>query len=157
MGIDSWAVDYGLLDADGALIGNPVHYRDGRTESATAKVAGALPPTALYAATGLQYLPFNTVYQLVAAQGTPALGAARRLLMIPDLVSYWLTGEVGTELTNASTTQLIDPRTRDWARPVADTLGIDLSLFAPLRRPGDRAGQLLPEVLAETGLEGPCP
>ncbi|MET8514823.1 rhamnulokinase family protein [Streptomyces sp. NPDC005077] len=157
VGIDSWAVDYGLLDADGALIGNPVHYRDVRTESAIAKVAGALPPTALYAATGLQYLPFNTVYQLVAAQGTPALAAARRLLMIPDLVSYWLTGEVGTELTNASTTQLVDPRTRDWARPVADTLGIDLSLFAPLRRPGDRAGQLLPEVLAGTGLGGPVP
>ncbi|MFF1846210.1 rhamnulokinase family protein [Streptomyces sp. NPDC058232] len=157
VGIDSWAVDYGLLDADGALIGNPVHYRDGRTGSATAKVARALPPTALYAATGLQYLPFNTVYQLVAAQGTPALAAARRLLMIPDLVSYWLTGEAGTELTNASTTQLVDPRSRDWARPVADTLGIDLSLFAPLRRPGDPAGQLLPEVLAETGLAGPAP
>ncbi|WP_351225524.1 rhamnulokinase family protein [Streptomyces sp. NPDC002133] len=157
VGIDSWAVDYGLLDADGALVGNPVHYRDGRTESATAKVADLLPPADLYAATGLQHLPFNTVYQLVAAQGTPALAAARRLLLVPDLVSYWLTGETGTEITNASTTQLIDPRSRDWARPVADTLGIDLSLFPPLRRPGDRAGLLLPDALAETGLTGPVP
>ncbi|UUN26310.1 rhamnulokinase family protein [Streptomyces sp. FIT100] len=157
VGVDSWAVDYGLLDAGGALIGNPVHYRDTRTEAVTAKVAGALAPSELYAATGLQYLPFNTVYQLVAAQGTPALAAARGLLLIPDLIAYWLTGEAGTELTNASTTQLVDPRTRDWARPVAEALGIDLSLFPPLRRPGDPAGELLPEVLTETGLTGPVP
>ncbi|MFJ6633637.1 rhamnulokinase family protein [Streptomyces sp. NPDC091376] len=157
VGVDSWAVDYGLLDADGALIGNPVHYRDTRTKAVTAKVADALPPADLYAATGLQYLPFNTVYQLVAAQGTAALAAARSLLLIPDLLSYWLTGEAGTELTNASTTQLVDPRTRDWARPVAEALGIDLSLFPPLRRPGDPAGTLLPEVLTDTGLSGPVP
>ncbi|PGH51717.1 rhamnulokinase family protein [Streptomyces sp. Ru87] len=157
VGIDSWAVDYGLLDATGALIGNPVHYRDNRTEHAARTVADVLPPAELYAATGLQYLPFNTVYQLVAARGTPALAAARRLLLVPDLVSYWLTGEAGTELTNASTTQLIDPRARDWSRPVADALGIDLGLFPPLRRPGDPAGRLLPDVLDETGLTGPVP
>jgi rhamnulokinase len=157
VGIDTWAVDYGLLDASGALLGNPVHYRDARTEGVAAKVAAILPPERLYAATGLQYLPFNTVYQLAAAQGTPQLTAARRLLLIPDLVSYWLTGVAGTELTNASTTQLIDPRTGDWSATVADALGIDLSLFPPLRRPGDPAGELLPEVLAETGLTGPVP
>lgn len=157
VGIDSWAVDYGLLDADGALLGNPVHYRDARTEGADATVAKVLPPAELYAATGLQYLPFNTIYQLVAARGTAQLAAARRLLLIPDLIAYWLTGRAGTELTNASTTQLVDPRTRDWSRPVAEALGIDLSLFPPLRRPGDRAGELLPEVLAETGLTGPVP
>jgi rhamnulokinase len=157
VGIDSWAVDYGLLDATGALLGNPVHYRDGRTEGTAQRVAALLPPSELYAATGLQHLPFNTIYQLAAAQGTPQLAAARRLLMIPDLISYWLTGEAGTELTNASTTQLIDPRSRDWAPPVAEALGIDLGLFAPLRRPGDPAGRLLPEVLAETGLAGPVP
>ncbi|MFJ2443896.1 rhamnulokinase family protein [Streptomyces sp. NPDC087658] len=157
VGIDTWAVDYGLLDASGALLGNPVHYRDTRTEGEAEKAAALLPPDALYAATGLQYLPFNTVYQLTAAQGSPALDAARRLLLIPDLIAYWLTGEAGTEVTNASTTQLIDPRTRDWSRPVAEALGIDLSLFAPLRGPGDPAGLLLPGVLAETGLRGPVP
>ncbi|KIF78302.1 carbohydrate kinase [Streptomyces sp. 150FB] len=157
VGVDTWAVDYGLLDASGALLGNPVHYRDTRTEGEAAKVAAKLPPSVLYGATGLQYLPFNTLYQLTAAEGSTALRAADRLLMIPDLVAYWLTGEAGTELTNASTTQLVDPRTRDFSRTVADALGIDLSLFAPLREPGDPAGLLLPEVLAETGLRGPVP
>ncbi|MGW6743497.1 rhamnulokinase [Streptomyces sp. NPDC055025] len=157
VGVDTWGVDYGLLDADGALLGNPVHYRDTRTEGQAALVGAVLPPAGLYAATGLQYLPFNTLYQLTSARGTAALGAARRLLLIPDLLVYWLTGEAGTELTNASTTQLIDPRARGWSRSVANALGIDLTLFAPLRGPGDRAGELLPEVLAETGLSGPVP
>ncbi|MDT0398768.1 MULTISPECIES: rhamnulokinase family protein [Streptomyces] len=157
VGIDSWAVDYGLLDADGALLGNPVHYRDRRTDGIAEKVWATLPAGELYAATGLQYAPFNTLYQLTAARGSAQLAAAERLLLIPDLLTYWLTGRQGTELTNASTTQLIDPGTRDWAYGVAERLGIDLSLFAPLRRPGDAAGMLRPEVLEETGLTGPVP
>lgn len=157
VGLDSWAVDYGLLDADGALLGNPVHYRDSRTEGVAEKVWATVPAERLYAATGLQYAPFNTLYQLVAARDSAQLGAARRLLLIPDLLSYWLTGEQGTELTNASTTQLIDPRTREWSYDIASRLGIDLGLFAPLRRPGDPAGVLRPEVLEETGLRGPVP
>ncbi|OSP44253.1 rhamnulokinase [Streptomyces sp. 13-12-16] len=157
VGIDSWAVDYGLLDADGALLGNPVHYRDSRTDGIAEKVWATVPAEELYATTGLQYAPFNTLYQLTAARGSAQLAHARRLLLIPDLLTYWLTGEQGTELTNASTTQLIDPRTRDWAHGVAERLGVDLSLFAPLRRPGDAAGVLRPGVLEETGLTGPVP
>ncbi|MGV9643738.1 rhamnulokinase [Streptomyces sp. NPDC003514] len=157
VGIDGWAVDYGLLDADGALLGNPVHYRDTRTDGVARTVWEAVPPAELYAATGLQYAPFNTLYQLAAARDSAQLAQARRLLLIPDLISYWLTGEQGTELTNASTTQLIDPRTRDWAYGVADRLGVDLRLFAPLRDPGDPAGLLREEVLEETGLSGPVP
>ena len=157
VGIDSWAVDYGLLDADGALLGNPVHYRDSRTEGVAEKVWASVPAEQLYAATGLQYAPFNTLYQLVAARGSAQLAAAERLLLIPDLLAYWLTGEQGTELTNASTTQLIDPRTREWSYDIASRLGIDLGLFAPLRQPGDPAGVLRPEVLEETGLRGPVP
>ncbi|MFF4841474.1 rhamnulokinase [Streptomyces collinus] len=157
VGIDSWAVDHGLLDADGALLGNPVHYRDPRTDGVAQKVWATVPAAELYAATGLQYAPFNTLYQLTAARSTAQFAHARRLLLIPDLLAYWLTGEQGTELTNASTTQLIDPRTRSWAHGVADRLGIDLSLFAPLRQPGDRAGLLRPGVLADTGLTGPVP
>ncbi|MGW3404322.1 rhamnulokinase [Streptomyces zhihengii] len=157
VGVDSWAVDYGLLDADGSLLGNPVHYRDARTDGAAEKLHAVLPAEYLYAATGLQHLPFNTVLQLVAARDTAQLAAAERLLMIPDLISHWLTGVQGTEITNASTTQLIDPRTRDWSTEVARRTGIDLSLFPPLRSPGDPAGELLPEVLAETGLTGPVP
>ncbi|MFE0474167.1 rhamnulokinase family protein [Streptomyces sp. NPDC058947] len=157
VGIDSWAVDYGLLDADGALLGNPVHYRDARTEGVAQQVWASVPAPELYAATGVQYAPFNTLYQLAAARSTAQLGQAKRLLLMPDLLTYWLTGEQGTELTNASTTQLIDPRTRDWAYGVAERLGIDLGLFAPLRRPGDPAGMLRAEVLEETGLAGPVP
>ncbi|MGW1981422.1 rhamnulokinase [Streptomyces collinus] len=157
VGIDSWAVDHGLLDADGALLGNPVHYRDPRTHGVAEKVWASVPAAELYAATGLQYAPFNTLYQLTAARATAQFAHARRLLLIPDLLTYWLTGEQGTELTNASTTQLIDPRTRSWAHGLADRLGIDLSLFAPLRRPGDRAGLLRPGVLEDTGLTGPVP
>ncbi|MFF2380518.1 rhamnulokinase family protein [Streptomyces sp. NPDC058108] len=157
VGIDSWAVDYGLLDADGALLGNPVHYRDARTEGVAEQVWSTVPAAELYAATGLQYAPFNTLYQLMAARSTAQFAHAERLLLIPDLLVYWLTGEAGTELTNASTTQLIDPRTRTWAYGLAERLGVDLSLFAPLRRPGDPAGLLTPRVLEETGLTGPVP
>lgn len=157
VGIDSWAVDHGLLDADGALLGNPVHYRDTRTEGIAEKVWATVPAAELYAATGLQYAPFNTLYQLTAARESVQLRHAERLLLIPDLLSYWLTGEQGTELTNASTTQLIDPRTREWSYDIAARLGIDLGLFAPLRQPGDPAGVLRSEVLEETGLKGPVP
>ncbi|MER7639911.1 rhamnulokinase family protein [Streptomyces sp. NPDC126522] len=157
VGIDSWAVDYGLLDADGALLGNPVHYRDARTEGIAEKVWATVPASELYASTGLQYAPFNTLYQLTAARDATQLASAKRLLLIPDLLSYWLTGEQGTELTNASTTQLVDPRTREWSHDIASRLGIDLGLFAPLRQPGDPAGVLRAEVLEETGLRGPVP
>ncbi|MFJ2766974.1 rhamnulokinase family protein [Streptomyces sp. NPDC087300] len=157
VGIDSWAVDYGLLDADGDLLGNPVHYRDGRTEGVAEKVRASVPAAELYRATGLQHAPFNTLYQLMAARGTAQFSAARTALLIPDLIAYWLTGQAGTELTNASTTQLIDPGTRDWSYETAGRLGIDLGLFPPLRRPGAPAGELLPHVLAETGLAGPVP
>ncbi|MEU0334389.1 rhamnulokinase family protein [Streptomyces sp. NPDC006193] len=157
VGIDGWAVDYGLLDADGALLGNPVHYRDARTEGVAEQVWATVPAAELYAATGLQHAPFNTLHQLVAARSAVQSAHAARVLLVPDLLAFWLTGEQGTELTNASTTQLVDPRTRTWAYAVADRLGIDLGLFAPLRQPGDPAGALRPEVLEETGLTGPVP
>ncbi|GAA2066600.1 rhamnulokinase family protein [Streptomyces albiaxialis] len=157
VGIDSWGVDYGLLDADGVLLGNPVHYRDSRTDGMDAEIERALPARELYGLTGLQRIAINTLYQLTAARGTHQLETARRLLLTPDLISYWLTGVEGTELTIASTTQLVDPRDGTWSRPVAEALGIDMSLFAPMRRPGDPAGTLLPEVLEETGLDGPVP
>ncbi|WP_330461557.1 rhamnulokinase [Streptomyces sp. NBC_00820] len=157
VGIDSWAVDHGLLDADGALLGNPVHYRDARTEGVAEQVWAKVPAPELYARTGLQYAPFNTLYQLVAARDSAQLKLARQLLLIPDLLTYWLTGTRGTELTNASTTQLIDPRTRTWSTELAERLGIDLALFPPLRHPGSPAGRLLPAVLEETGLRGPVP
>ncbi|MGC4808683.1 rhamnulokinase [Micromonospora sp. DT233] len=146
IGVDTWAVDYGLLDATGALLGNPVHYRDGRTDGVGDRVAGRLGAQRLYATTGLQHLPFNTLYQLVAAAGTPQLESAHRLLLIPDLIAYWLTGELGAEVTNASTTQLYDPRRRAWATDLMADAGIRAELFAPLREPGTRIGPVLPSV-----------
>jgi sugar (pentulose or hexulose) kinase len=135
-GIDSWGVDYGLLDAAGTLLGNPVHYRDSRTDGVTAGV----PFAELYAVTGIQYLPFNTIYQLAAAAGTPVLSAARTLLLIPDLLAYWLTGSAGAEVTNASTTGLLDVTARKWATGIMERAGIPSGLFPPLRQPGDVIG-----------------
>jgi len=157
VGIDSWAVDYGLLDASGALLGNPVHYRDVRTDGVMEQVLTKLDPGELYEVTGLQLLPFNTIYQLVAAASTPQLEAARRLLLVPDLLGYWLTGAQVAEVTNASTTQLLDVRSRTWATGLMERVGINPSLFAPLVEPGACVGQLLPHVLEETGLAGPVP
>jgi rhamnulokinase len=157
VGIDSWAVDYGLLDADGALLGNPVHYRDGRTDGAMDKVLATVPAEEIYHLTGLQFLPFNTLYQLASALGSPQLAAARRLLLVPDLLSYWLTGVAGTEVTNASTTQLLDVRTQTWSHRLLAAAGVSADLFPPMRLPGDAAGELLPDVLDETGLAGPVP
>ncbi|MGK5114137.1 rhamnulokinase [Geodermatophilus sp. CPCC 205506] len=157
VGIDSWAVDHGLLDADGALLGNPVHYRDARHATAVPAVHAVVPPEELYRVSGLQHLPFNTVFQLAARRGTAQLAAARTALLVPDLLAHWLTGAVGAELTNASTTGLLDATTGEWADELIDRLGLDRGLFPPLRRPGDRLGELTDEVLAETGLTGPVP
>jgi rhamnulokinase len=157
VGIDSWAVDFGLLDVDGALLGNPVHYRDARHETAVAAVHAAVPPEELYRVTGLQHLPFNTVFQLAGARGTAQLAAARSLLLVPDLLAHWLTGAVGAEVTNASTTGLLDATTREWAHPLIDGLGLPRELFPPLRQPGDRLGDLRDDVLAETRLAGQVP
>jgi sugar (pentulose or hexulose) kinase len=150
IGVDSWAVDYGLLDASGALLGNPVHYRDARTDGVPERVAKQVTEERLYALTGLQKQPFNTVYQLVAAAGTPIMEAAQQLLLLPDLIGYWLTGELGAEATNASTTQLLDLRTGEWALPLMAELGIRPSLFPALRAPGTALGPVLPGLLADT-------
>ena len=142
IGVDSWAVDYGLLDADGRLLGNPVHYRDTRTDGVMQRVLRDLPAEELYAATGLQLLPFNTIFQLVAARDTAQSAAARTLLLIPDLIAYWLTGQIGAERTNASTTQLLDVRDGNWSVDLAARLGIRLGILPPLREPGERIGLL---------------
>jgi len=157
IGVDTWAVDYGLLDCSGALLGNPVHYRDSRTDGVLEQVLADVPAAELYATTGLQFLPFNTVYQLVAAAGTPQLDAARRLLLMPDLLCHWLTGAERTEVTNASTTQLLDVRSRTWSAALMHRVGIDPGLFTELCEPGERIGELTPAVRAETGLADPVP
>ena len=157
LAVDAWGVDYGLLDSDGELLGNPVHYRDTRTEGVAGQVLGRVPAEDLYAITGIQHLPLNTIFQLVAAAGTPQLAAAHTLLMIPDLLVFWLTGQAGAEVTNASTTQLYDLRAQAWATSLMTRVGIPPGIFPPLRRPGDTVGDLLPPVAAEAGLATPVP
>jgi rhamnulokinase len=151
-GIDTWAIDYGLLDRTGALLGNPVHYRDRRTDGVLERVLDLVPAEELYRVTGLQQLPFNTLYQLVAAAGSPQLDQASTLLLIPDLLGYWLTGEVGAERTNASTTQLYDVRRREWADQLIEKVGLPAGLFPPLHEPGEAARPARAAVLEETGL-----
>ena len=153
-GIDSWGVDYGLLGAGGALLGNPVHYRDRRTDGVLGDVLARIPAADLYAVTGVQQLPINTIYQLAAEARTPQLAAARTLLLIPDLLAYWLTGEIGAEVTNASTTQLYDTQARDWAWDLIGRAGLPAGLFPALRQPGRVIGTLRPELAAEPGLAG---
>ena len=154
VGIDSWGVDYGLLDPGGALLGNPVHYRDARTDGMAEEVLVKVPAADLYAATGIQQLPINTIYQLAAAARTPQLAGARTLLLIPDLLAYWLTGETGAEVTNASTTQLYDTRAQDWAWDLIGRAGLPAGLFPALRQPGSVIGTLRPELASEPGLSG---
>ncbi|WP_182112230.1 rhamnulokinase family protein [Actinotalea sp. JY-7876] len=160
VGIDGWAVDHGLLDADGVLLGNPVHYRDARTDGVPERVFATVPAAELYARNGLQVQPFNTVFQLVAAAGTARLAAARGLLLVPDLLSAWLTGPTGArgaEVTNASTTGLLDVRTRTWDADLAARLGIDPALLPPLREPGTVIGHVADDVRAAIGHPEPLP
>lgn len=152
IGIDSWAVDYGLLDRDGHLLGNPHSHRDARTDGVAARVAAVVPPEEMYAVTGLQQLPFTTIYQLVAARGSAALEAAETLLLLPDLLAYWLTGEAGAERTNASTTGLYDVRTGEWSRELAQRLGLPWGVLPPLRDPGAVIGPVLGDVGRQAGI-----
>jgi len=155
VGVDAWGVDFGLLDADGRLVANPVHYRDRRTDGVMARALDDVPAEEVYRRTGVQFLPFNTVYQLLAAAGSAELRSAATLLLIPDLITYWLTGVVGAELTNASTTQLFDPHARRWAIDLIGRFGIRTDLFPEIRPPGTVVGELVGEVYAATGLAAP--
>jgi rhamnulokinase len=153
--VDSWGVDYGLLDGAGSLIGAPFHYRDRRTETAVPAVHAVIPFERLYARTGTQFQPFNTVYQLTAEGGTPRFEAARAMLMIPDLIGYWLTGVMAAEETNASTTGLFDIAKRRWATDLLDELGLPRAILRSTSQPGAMVGELRSEVVAEAGLVKP--
>ncbi|GAC1665331.1 MAG: rhamnulokinase family protein [Candidatus Limnocylindrales bacterium] len=150
--IDSWGVDHGLLDESGTLIGNPFHYRDERTGRAVIEAVHAtVAPTDLYARNGLQVLPFTTIYQLAAARGTAALAAARTLLLIPDLFGFWLSGVRVGEVTNASTTGLLDVHRRTWDTELVEALGISAAILPPLAGPGEVIGPLRDDVRAALG------
>ncbi|MFD7154409.1 rhamnulokinase family protein [Kribbella sp. NPDC059898] len=149
IGIDTWGVDYGLLDESGVLLADPVSYRDDRTAGVVDVVHERFGGVEkLYDVNGLQPLPINTVYQLAA----DAWDGAASVVMLPDLLVHELTGVLGTELTIASTTGLLDVRTRDWSPEVLAALGLPSELLPPLRAAGDVVGPLRPEVVRATGL-----
>ena len=157
IGIDSWAVDYGLL-RQGRLLGAPFHYRDERTAAGVEAVHGTVPFADLYRVNGLQFLPFNTVYQLATERDAGMLDVADTALLVPDLIAHWLTGARVAEATNASTTGLVragEP-TR-WDAGLLTRLGIPAAVLPPIVQPGDRIGTLLEAVAAEVGLPSSTP
>src|SRR5829696_9104057 len=155
VGVDSWGVDFGLLDRDGSLISNPYHYRDPRTEGMEERALDRVPKKEIYGTTGIQFLPINSLYQLLAMRGSPLLEAAETLLLIPDLINYWLTGEKASEYTNATTTQLLDLQTGGWSQDLLKKLNLPSGLFAPIVSPGTELGPVLPEVADEIGAAPP--
>ena len=152
VGVDTWGVDFALLDPTGALIGNPYHYRDSRKNGAMARAFDVVPKQEIFDHTGIQFMEINTLYQLFAMKGGPQLERADRLLMMPDLFHYWLTGIQVCELTDASTTQFYDPRKKTWASELLDRLGLPSSILGGLVGPGTKIGELRSTVAHETGL-----
>ena len=144
LGVDTWGCDYALLGERGDLLQNPFHYRDSRTDGVMEAVCKRVPADEIYGVTGIQFLPFNTLYQLYAAcQQTPRLiDAADTVVTIPDLLNYWLTGSLVAEYTNATTTQFVDARSRSWAKDLLDALDIPTRLLPPLVEPGVLIGRL---------------
>jgi rhamnulokinase len=129
IGVDTWGVDYVLLDARGQVLGLPFHYRDSRTRGMIARAHARVPKADLYAVTGIQTTPINTIFQLLADEGSVALAQAARIALVPDLISLWLCGELAYEVTNASTTGLLDARTGTWARQLIARLGLPAAPF----------------------------
>jgi rhamnulokinase len=158
IGIDTWGVDFGLLGADGSLVESPRHYRDARNNGILERTFAVVPREEIFAHTGLQFMQFNTLFQLHALKlaGAPSLQIAKTLLMVPDLFNYWLTGVARAELTIASTAQTYNPLEKRWATELFDKLGLDAGILPQIVQPGTLLGPILPEVQEATGL-GPVP
>ena len=154
IGIDTWGVDFGLLDRHGRLLGNPVHYRDGRTVGAPEYAFTKVPAERLYSETGIAFVVFNSIFQLAAMlkDDPHALDSADKLLFIPDLLNYFLTGKAVTEYSVASTGGLLDVKTRDWAMDIIRDMGIPTGIFTEIAQPGTVLGKLLPDVAEHTGI-----
>ena len=150
LGVDTWGVDFGLLDARDGLLSNPYHYRDRLTDGMLEEAFKLIPPQEIYNQTGIQFMQINSLYQLLAMAraGSPPLEAAHRFLSMPDLFNFWLSGEKASEFTITTTTQCYDPRSGDWAWPLLTGLGLPERIFGPVVPPGTVLGRLRP-VLAE--------
>lgn len=155
MGIDTWAVDYVLLDKEDKILGKTVGYRDSRTNGMDEKVYETIPLSALYARTGIQKQIFNTIYQLMAVkQSHPEyLEQAESMLMIPDYFDFLLTGVKKMEYTNATSTQLVDPKANDWDYELIDKLGYNSKMFRPVSMPGTVVGNFTKEIQEEVGFD----
>lgn len=152
IGVDTWGVDFGLIDRDGQLLGNPVCYRDSRTAGIPEKVAAILNPAEHYSVTGIQVMDINTLSQIFSMKGSAQLEAADRLLFMPDLFSYFLTGVANNEYCIASTSELLDAEKRDWSWDTIRALGLPKHIFGEIVMPGIVRGVLCDHMAAETGL-----
>ncbi len=159
IGVDTWGVDFGLLDKSGRLLGNPYHYRDARTNGVPDIVHKTVPYARMFRQTGIQFMPINTLYQLssMVQAHDPQLDAADMLLMMPDLFHYWLTGRKVGEYSIASTSQMLDARSRSWATDLAASLGIPTHILPQLVSPGTVLGNLRADVMADCGFVHPAP
>ena len=153
IGIDTWGVDHGLLDKNGALIGNPYMYRDSRTDTAMDELFRVVPKNEVYERTGIQFNQFNTIYQLWAMKrdAPEVLAAAEHYLSIPDLLNYWLTGVMKNEFSHASTTQLMNPYNKTWDTALMDKLGLPKKIFGEIVPSGTVIGPLAPHIAEELG------
>ncbi|TVY10997.1 rhamnulokinase [Paenibacillus cremeus] len=154
IGIDSWAVDFGMIGADGELLGNPYHYRDRHTDDMMEKLFKDVPAAEVFARTGIQFLPFNTIFQLYALKqaNSQRLQPDAKFLMIPDLLRYFLTGEMYNEFSNATTTQLYNPLSGGWDAELIRKLGLSESWFGQVLQPGAAAGRIRASVMEELGI-----
>ena len=159
VGIDTWGVDFGLLDAKGRLIENSISYRDKRTDRLPEKLFKIIPREKLYGLTGIQIMQFNTVFQLFALSLSKdrALKAAKALLFTPDLLNYFLTGEKAAEFTIATTSQLYNPLSGKFEKKIFEKIGVDIKLMQKLVLPGKKLGKILPDISSETGLKSGVP
>ena len=155
IGVDTWGVDFGLLDKSGHLIGLPFHYRDSRTTGVLEKVFDLMPRQSIFELSGCQFMEINTVYQLysMVLANSPLLRIAETFLTIPDLINFWLTGQKVAEFTNATTTQLYDPRKENWSAELCQALSIPLGIFPEIIQPGTDIGLILSSVTDETSLQ----
>ena len=155
IGIDTWGVDFGLIDKDGRLLENPVHYRDPRTAGLVEEAFKTIPKEKLYKITGIQFMELNTLFQLISLrrQRHELLERADKMLFMPDLLAYFLTGKMCAEYSIASTSQLIDIENRTWSKELLEAFDIPESLFAPLVQPGTVLGELTDEICEELGVD----
>lgn len=155
IGIDTWGVDFGLIDSEGKLMENPVHYRDARTAGLVDEAFKTMPKEKLYGITGIQFMELNTLFQLISLKKNRPwmLERADKMLFMPDLFGYMLTGKMCAEYSIASTSQLIDLDKRTWSKEILDAFGIKESVFAPLVQPGTVLGELSKEVCEECGVD----